>query len=530
MTKYRFADAFVRCLASASLVCGACSSSGSGGKSDIVDSDASDAQAAADDAAPDVDLSTDGSFDVPELPIDGACANGRTLCGLGCIDLTTDVENCGACDNACAFGASCAASACVCDQPGDIVCAGTCIDVKDDAFNCGACDKQCAIDCAGSACLGAEDLASGAGHVCGRITDGTVRCWGLGSDGQLGYSPSSSCDIPGSVPLSCELGPKPVTGLTGVAQVAASFRASYAMGSDGTVRAWGANTRGQLGNGTTTPSSVPVLVSGLSSVVEIEANGDHACARLANGTLKCWGENGAGQLGYASPGGFSSTPTFLAGIASVAQVAVGFAHTCAVRTDGRALCWGLNDHGQLGIGDRSPHPTPTLLALTGISKISAGVHHTCALLANGAVQCWGEARYGALGDGSDATNFGDVLAPGGVGLSNVVALAAGWTHTCAVTGDGKTWCWGSTSLDGVGSPLGFDAPATCVTDTGKAFRCARAPAQVNLAMLATQVAGGSSHTCVRSSAGSVVCWGWNAAGQVGIGTKSVEELPSSVVW
>jgi alpha-tubulin suppressor-like RCC1 family protein len=470
-----------------------------------------------------------GLPDIPELPLDGSCVAGRTLCGSSCIDLTSDIDNCGSCDAQCAYGASCVTSACKCDAAGQAACAGRCIDVQSDIYNCGACNKVCAISCAGGACLGAEDAASGSGHVCARLTDGTVRCWGLSTDGQLGYSPSSSCDIPGAT-VPCELRPKPVTGLSGVAQIAAGYRASCARMLDGTVRCWGANARGQLGTGTTMPSATPVAVVGLTGVLELAMSGDFACARLSDGSVKCWGENASGQLGYATASGYSATPTTVPGVSSVQQIAVGFADTCAVRTDGRVFCWGLNDHGQLGIGDTAKHPSPTLLAFTSVSRMALGFHHSCALITGGSVQCWGEARYGALGDFSDTTNTGDTLAPTVLSLSNVAQIAAGWTHTCAAATDGTVSCWGATSIDGAGLPLGFDAPNTCIATSGTLIRCSRYPSAVPLTMPVAQLVAGSSHTCARSAGGAMVCWGWNAAGQLGLGTKSLEERPTAVAW
>src|SRR5437867_4270855 len=200
---------------------------------------------------------------------------------------------------------------------------------------------------------------------------------------------------------------------TGVSPAAAVDAVSFhtcARLQDGTVRCWGLNDSGQLGDGTTTNASTPVAVPGVGGAAAVSGGGFHTCARFPDGTLECWGRNDSGQLGDPATTSFNSvTPVRVTGITSAIAVAAGGFHTCALLADGTVRCWGENDFGQLGNGTSDPTPgTPTTVNSTPVTvsgittavAISAGGWHTCALLRGGTVQCWGENTYGQLGDGA----------------------------------------------------------------------------------------------------------------------------------
>ena len=176
-------------------------------------------------------------------------------------------------------------------------------------------------------------------HSCAVRTDGRVACWGANTNGQLGDGGATTYrDLPGNVP-----------GLGGVAGVALGSAHTCAWLRDGAARCWGANTGGQIGNGTTVDARSPVPVAGLTGVVQM-ALGTHSCARLMDGTVRCWGFNHGGQLGDGTAVMFRSSPTVVAGLAGVLEIGVGDAHTCARMSGGTVQCWGYNVSGQLGDG------------------------------------------------------------------------------------------------------------------------------------------------------------------------------------
>ena len=180
--------------------------------------------------------------------------------------------------------------------------------------------------------------------------------------------------------------------------------------SDGTVKCWGLNGFGQLGDGTSNSSFVPVLVTGISNAISIAAGYSHTCAVLSDGTVKCWGWNGYGQLGDGTGSYQSNVPVLVTGISNAISIAAGNGHTCAVLSDGTVKCWGWNGSGQLGDGTSNSSNVPVLV--TGISNaisIAAGNGHTCAVLSDGTVKCWGWNFYGQLGDGTGNPSYVPVL-------------------------------------------------------------------------------------------------------------------------
>ncbi len=187
----------------------------------------------------------------------------------------------------------------------------------------------------------AQVLAVGGDHSCAVTTDGGMTRWGQNGYGQLGDG--TTIDRHTAVD---------VTGLTsGVTAAAAGVFHTCALMSGGGVKCWGWNTRGALGNGTTTERDTPGDVKGLTSGAGAVAAGySHTCAVMTGGGLKCWGSNSEGQLGDGTTTD-RHTPVDVAGLASTVEaVTGGFAHTCALTTGGGVQCWGRNDSGQLGDG------------------------------------------------------------------------------------------------------------------------------------------------------------------------------------
>lgn len=287
---------------------------------------------------------------------------------------------------------------------------------------------------AGTGILG---VGNGLNHACAIKSDHTLVCWGYNYSGQLGDGKK--------VPQSAT--PIPVPGVSNVVQVSGGIVFTCAVISGGTVKCWGDNTHGQLGNGNNTPTTSIVDVKGLSDAVEIAVGSYHACALRSGGTVSCWGMNTAGQLGNGNTMD-SYSPTDV-GVTQGMHITAGFNFSCAVKTTGQIMCWGGNDYGQLGNGASTSAPTPTPAVVTGIAdavSIGAGTNHACAVRKSGAVVCWGLNDDGQLGTGMKSATAGtpNPTPVSVVGLSNAVAMGQVLgLHTCAVNTNDLVLCWGT---------------------------------------------------------------------------------------
>lgn len=319
--------------------------------------------------------------------------------------------------------------------------------------------------------------------------------------------------------LSLMFGFASVARATSATGVAAGLDFSCAVLSTGSVECWGANSGGQLGNGTTTPSLSPVPVAGITNATAVSAGDSEACARLATGRLECWGDNSYGQLGR---GGDSSVPGPVSVIQNAVSVAIGQRHACAVLTTGHVDCWGDNTLGQLGDGYNGGAPgsfTPVeATGITDATAVAAGQYHTCVAQLNGHAHCWGDNYYGQLGDGIPSTRPLSLPAAGvtntfvntwgsstpvpvsGVDAAN--GIGAGWWHSCALLSTGGAQCWGGNGFGQLGDGTTTDRPT-----------------QVSVAGLssATAITGGYYETCALLSGGAIDCWGFNGSGSLGNG-------------
>ena len=268
------------------------------------------------------------------------------------------------------------------------------------------------------------------GSSCGLVSDGTVRCWGYNNYGQLGNNTTTTYYTP-----------QKVIGLSDVIQISGGSYHFCALKSDQTVWCWGRNNFGQLGDGSTATRYIPVVIDGLSGVSQVDCGGYHTCALLEAGTIRCWGYNVYGQLGNNTTTTRYS-PVAVEGLAgqTAVQIAAGMHFTCAVFSDARARCWGYNGYGQLGCGDTTNRLTPvTVSLLTTVTQISTGLYHTCATLEDNTAACWGYNGYGQLGDNSTSQRNSPVVVNG---LTNTQMIACGYYSTCAVLMDGTGQCWG----------------------------------------------------------------------------------------
>lgn len=289
---------------------------------------------------------------------------------------------------------------------------------------------------------GVAAIAKGGNHACALTTSGGVKCWGGNENGELGDGSETNTATPVDV-----------VGLSsGVASISAGFWHTCAVTMSGAAKCWGANMYGQLGNGTKIDSPVPVDVVGLTDgVATIEAGADHTCILTVGRAVKCWGTNTSGQLGNGTTTD-SYVPVPVVGMTNgIRSIAAGFEHTCAVTISGGARCWGGNHYGQLGDGTglfRRYYVNVTGLNSAGVLAIAPGLTYTCALLIGGVAKCWGTNQYGRLGNGTTA-NTKIPLAVSG--LVDAVGLATDFNHTCAVMVDGRARCWGSNEYGQLGN-------------------------------------------------------------------------------
>jgi alpha-tubulin suppressor-like RCC1 family protein len=243
---------------------------------------------------------------------------------------------------------------------------------------------------------GVTQIATGSTHTCVLMSGGGVKCWGNNNSGVLSDNSTNESLVPVDVILAGG------TPLTGVSRIYATNFGSCALLNGGTVKCWGNNGNGDLGDGTNIRRLTPVDVVGLSGVTQVSMGFFHTCALVAGGSVKCWGYNGDGRLGDGS-GSSSFVPVSVPGLSGATHLATSDSHSCAVAA-GTVKCWGVNLDGQLGDGTLIDRTTPvTVSSLSGVTQVAAGDVHTCALLTSGAVKCWGNASNGRLGDGTSAS-------------------------------------------------------------------------------------------------------------------------------
>lgn len=260
-------------------------------------------------------------------------------------------------------------------------------------------------------------------------------------------------------------------------------------------------------------TSAPTNIAGISDVVEVAPGYLHTCARKSDGTVWCWGDNTYGQLGDGTNDD-SPTPVqvrALSGSGSVPltnaiQIDAGENYACALRADHTIWCWGRNFDGQLGSGDNSDRNIARrVLGIANALQVATGAWHACALRASG-VSCWGYNRYGGLGDGTTTSRNQPVP----VAITDVVEVSAGYKHSCARKSDGTLWCWGRNADGQLGNGANADtaAPVQVLAATGNAITTA------------ANVSAGAYHSCATLADGTARCWGYNAYGQLGNGATS----------
>ncbi len=363
---------------------------------------------------------------------------------------------------------------------------------------------------------GFVSVSAAGAHTCGLAGSGKAYCWGANSAGELG----DGTTVPRLTPAAVAM-PAAVVFTTVVA--AGSF--SCGLTTTGGAYCWGENGFGELGDGTTIDRSLPVPVALPAStpLVSLHAAGAHTCGRTAAGAVYCWGYNVHGQLGNGSTVN-SSTPVAVSmpsGVASFASVMGGAEHTCGLTAVGEAYCWGNNSLGQLGDGTTISRSEPVLVGSLGgwmLTRVSPGGGHTCGdSVVTLRSYCWGWNADGQLGDGTtdQRTTPWPVSKPAG---ADAWVVVAGGTHTCGLPASGAPYCWGDNAYGQVGDETTTDR-TTPVPVT--------MPAVVTFASLGLSVS--AYHSCALTPAGQAYCWGGNWAGQLGDGTTTPRATPTRVL-
>ena len=316
--------------------------------------------------------------------------------------------------------------------------------------------------------LAVTEISAGTSVSCALITDGTIRCWGANESGQLGNGTTTSSSVPVTV-----------TDITNAIYVSASNHFACASLADGPVVCWGDNAYGQLGNGTTN-SPVPIRVTGVSSALTISSSAFYSCALLKTELASCWGYFEFGQGG-------------LYGMPAIA-VAAGGTAACGLSADGTIRCWGENIYGELG-NNGVASGTPVSNISNAVAIAAGSEAFNCTLIQGGAVQCWGDNQTGVLGTDAGTKSMTPVAIPG---ISTAVAISAGGRSVCALLNDNTAQCWGDNRYGqlGTGSTANEAMPSPLMQTDGTVVLG-------NLASVSCSEGG----ACALTLAGQVYCWG-----------------------
>ena len=308
----------------------------------------------------------------------------------------------------------------------------------------------------------ANQFSSGYYHACVIASDNKLYCWGRNHRGQLGNNSMVDSSRPVAVNMTGVLAGKTIK------QISTGAYHTCVVASDDNAYCWGENMKGQLGNNSTANSSVPVKVdtSGVlagKTIKQISTGHYHTCAVASDDKMYCWGENNNGELGNGStvdsrvPVAVNMTGV-LAG-KTIKQMSVGTYNTCVIASDDKVYCWGSNAYGQVGNNSLTDSNVPVAVNTTGvlagktIKQISVGHHRACAIASDDKMYCWGNNMGGALGNGSTA----DSHIPVSVNMSGILAgkvirrISIGAFHTCVYATDNKIYCWGSNNYGQLGN-------------------------------------------------------------------------------
>jgi alpha-tubulin suppressor-like RCC1 family protein len=377
-----------------------------------------------------------------------------------------------------------------------------------------------------------ETIAAGAAHTC-IISGGLVYCWGDNTNGELGNNSTTRS----LTPVAVQTAGTPMDGKT-IVQIVAGTNFTCALDNTGAAYCWGLNSNGQLGDGDTSQSLVPgdtsqsLVPVAVSSpgvpLAQITASLATVCALDSTGAAWCWGQNLNGQLGNNSTTDSSvpvpvlvGAPSALTSTTILTQITEGNNFTCALDSTGAAYCWGLGANGQRGTLAAGSSTVPVAVykggVLSGVTltQIAAGGSSACALGSTGLAYCWGIDSSGQLGNSSTTQSLTAVAVNVTGVLANVTLtqITAGLTSACAVSSTGVAYCWGDNSVGELGNNSTTKSTTAVAVLVGatSALR-----AGVNVIQIVDSNTG--RHVCATDSTGTAYCWGANGSGQLGNNT------------
>jgi alpha-tubulin suppressor-like RCC1 family protein len=363
-------------------------------------------------------------------------------------------------------------------------------------------------------------VSAGPRYTCAVTTGHTLWCWGNNNYGQLGDG--DPFGFTRYVPVQAAGHTSDWAAVSAAGAVLTAH--TCAVKTNHTLWCWGDNAAGQLGDGTTTGSDVPVQAAGHTrDWAAVSASAAHTCAVKTNHTLWCWGANYEGEFGDGTTTG-SDVPVQAAGhTGHWAAVSAGTGYTCAVKTNHTLWCWGTNLAGELGIGSTVLHSyVPVQVAghtrdwaAVSAESSSVGTNHTCAVKTNHTLWCWGADLDGELGDGAPVggTSYVPVQVAGHT--RDWAAVSADATNTCAVKTSRTLWCWGGNGYGQLGN--------------GTTGGISNVPVQVAGHTRDWAAVSTGDHTCAVKTNHTLWCWGDNKAGALGIGsTVLLSPVPQQV--
>ncbi len=369
--------------------------------------------------------------------------------------------------------------------------------------------------------------AAGSVNACSITLYGSVYCWGSNPYGGLGNNSTAQANAPVAVYTGGVLADK-IIGKVSVGQYH-----SCAIDMAGVAYCWGYNAKGQLGDGTTNDSSKPVAVNMTGALngktlKAISSSYYNNCSIASDGKAYCWGDNGSGQLGNGTTTS-SSIPVAVdaSGVLSgkaIAAIAAGSGNSCAIASDGYVYCWGGPSY--IGNGSAQASLVPAAVDRGGVlagkfaTKLSVGGGFSCVIASDGKAYCWGVNSFGQLGNGLTATSLVPVAVStaGVLNGKTVKEIASTGNQSCVIASDNKAYCWGSNSNGQLGNGTTTNSSVPVAVDTSGALS--------GKSLKSIMVSNNSA--CATDTDNQYYCWGYGGWGQLGNGSTTNSLVPVKV--